>query len=151
MKSLPPLFVAVAFLATAFAACRGCEKKPSGTSIESKNQLLGRWEIREGFRDERPEAMFDGAWIEFSDSAMLSNLPLPDPNFVEVPIFYEVKKDILTQFPEGAAGVDLKILNLSDSSLTLDFVLRQTAFRLVFGRSNAAPSDSTAVDPVVGQ
>ncbi len=107
--------------------------------------LDGKWFIQKGARDGVESAAFDGAYIKFDGEKMITNLPIPDPNFTEVPMGFSIKKDILTQKPEGVEGVDIKISALTDTSLILDFELRKLPFHLVFGKSEMVDSIPVAV------
>ena len=111
-----------------------------------QNKLIGHWQIREGLRGGKPSAAFDGAYFEFSaDEKMTTNLPLPDPNFVEIACPFSLKKDIIFQKPNGAEGVDMKIIELTDSSLAVDFKMREVDFHLVFQKGEAVVKDSIPV------
>lgn len=97
-----------------------------------KEQLSGHWELVEGLRDGQPSASFEGAWFEFSDSSMKTNLPIPNPNFSEIETGFALTKDLLLQKPKGVEGIDMKIVSLTDSLLELHFNLRDVPFKLRF-------------------
>ncbi len=124
--ALPPLL-----LLLAMAACR------DEPQIDPQ-KLDGKWFILSGTREGIESDAFDGAYIEFNGEKMVTNLPIPDPNFTEIPMGFSIKKDVLTQKPEGVEGVDLKITTLTDSLLVLDFELRKLPFHLVFGKTVSA-------------
>ncbi len=122
-----------AILLLAVAAC-GDEPRINPKLLE------GRWFIQSGTRDGVESPAFDGAYLFFQGKRMKSNLPLPDPNFTEVPMDFSIKNDVLTQKPEGVEGLDLTITMLTDSLLVLDFELRKTFFHLEFGRQDLRDS-----------
>lgn len=112
-----------------FLLLAACEDDPK---TFQKELLFGHWEIIEGKRDGQPSGSFEGAWFEFSDSSMKTNLPIPNPNFSEMETGFEVKKDLLLQKPNGVEGIDMKLVALTDSSLELHFKLRDVPFELRF-------------------
>lgn len=125
MNKLPPtcFFLLILWL---LAACEDDKK------AFQKEQLSGHWELVEGIRDGQTSNSFEGAWFEFSDSSMKTNLPIPNPNFSEIETGYDLKKDLLLQKPKGVEGIDMKIISLSDSLLELHFKLRDVPFELRF-------------------
>lgn len=134
MNKLPPacFFLLISWL---FVACNDDKK------AFQKEQLSGHWELVEGLRDGQPSASFEGAWFEFSDSSMKTNLPIPNPSFSEIETGYDLKKDILLQKPAGMEGLDMTIVNLSDSLLELHFKLRDVPFELRF-KKGVFPKDT---------
>ena len=125
MNKLPPNCCFFLFFLL-LAACEDDKK------AFQKEQLLGHWEIVEGKRDGEVSSSFEGAWFEFSDSSMKTNLPIPNPNFSEIETGFDLKKDLLLQKPKGAEGIDMKVVTLSDSLLEVHFLLRDVPFELVF-------------------
>jgi hypothetical protein len=118
----------------------GCEPE---SSIDG-TKLLGKWFIQNGLRNGIESEAFEGAWLTFESENMVTNLPIPDANFTEIPSKFLLKNDLIIQKPEGVEGVEMKVTGLTDSLLTLDFELRKTAFHLVFGK-NAVIKDTLPV------
>lgn len=95
--------------------------------------------------------MFEGAYMRFEDGKMTTNLPIPGPGFEDVPTPYELKDDILAQLPTGTEGVEMKVVELTDSLLALELELRNTAFKFVFARPGQMPNDSVPLAVPIGQ
>jgi hypothetical protein len=121
----------------------GCEPE---TTIDG-TKLSGKWFIQNGLRNGVESEAFEGAYLSFEGEKMVTNLPIPDPNFTEIPSKFCLKKDLIIQKPEGVEGVEMKVTGLTDSLLTLDFDLRKTAFHLVFGKNALVKDTLPAVVP----
>lgn len=95
-----------------------------------QEDLLGRWELREGFRNEQKSEDLSGLFFEFfGDGKMLTNM---SGSTAEAK--YELKKQTLLQ-RSGEMDADYQIATLNDTSLVLITTLRDINFRFVLGRS----------------
>lgn len=103
-----------------------CKNEPK---IEQED-LLGRWELREGFRNEQKSEDLSGLFFEFfGDGKMLTNM---SGSTAEAQ--YELKKQTLLQ-RGGDMDADYQISTLNDTSLVLVTTLRDINFRFVLGKS----------------
>ncbi len=103
-----------------------CKNEPKVKQAD----LLGRWELREGFRNEQKSENLDGLFFEFfGDGKMITNM-----SGATTEAQYELKKQMLLQ-RGGEMDADYQIEALNDTSLTLIATLREINFRFVMGKS----------------
>ena len=96
----------------------------------NKDDLLGRWEIREAYRNEKKSEDLMGLFFEFfGDGKMLTNI-----SGATTESLYELKKQTLMQ-RGGDMDADYEITSLNDTSLVLVTTLREYNFRFVLGKS----------------
>lgn len=123
MKRLIASTLLLSLVSISFNACKNEPK------IEQED-LLGRWELQEGFRNEQKSEDLAGLFFEFfGDGKMLTNM-----SGITAEAQYELKKQTLLQ-RGGDMDADYQITILNDSSLVLMTTLRDVNFRFVLGKS----------------
>ena len=104
----------------------------SSCNDETKNNslaLIGRWEIVQGFRNQRPTATLGGTYFQFGeDGKMQTNLPIGP----EEPMEYTVSRNEIRQ--KSTPPLKYIIRSLSDSMLILNMELRGMQFEMHFQR-----------------
>ena len=124
--SMKRLIASTLFLSLVSIGIYACKNEPK---IEQAD-LLGRWELREGFRNEQKSEDLAGLFFEFfGDGKMITNM---SGSTAEAQ--YELKKQMLLQ-RGGEMDADYQIETLNDTSLTLIATLREINFRFVLGKS----------------
>ena len=124
MQRLIESILLISLVSISFNACKNEPK------IEQED-LLGRWELQEGFRNEQKSEDLAGLFFEFfGDGKMLTNM-----SGVTAEAQYELKKQTLLQ-RGGDMDADYQITTLDDSSLVLMTTLREVNFRFVLGKSS---------------
>lgn len=112
----------------------------SSCNDETKNNslaLIGRWEIVQGFRNQRPTATLGGTYFQFSeDGKMQTNLPIGP----EEPMEYSVSRNEIRQ--KSTPPIKYTIQSLSDSMLILNMELRGMQFEMHFLRASE-PAEGT--------
>ena len=94
--------------------------------------VLGRWEIKEAYRNGRPTESLDDLFFEFkAEEKMATNLPVTE---VPMEARYEVKKGKIEQ-AQGEITLVYQIESLTDSSMALITNFKGFDFRFVLGRS----------------
>ena len=99
---------------------------------ETKNQLLGKWELQTAERAGKSTGSLRGLYFEFGEDGSLKT------NILTVPEegTYELKEDIIEQ-RNTQVSIDYKLEELGDSTLTLSTNLRNTDFKFVLARAVA--------------
>lgn len=93
--------------------------------VFQKDNILGRWEIKEATRNGKPTESLDQLFFEFfADGTMTTNL-----SGTRESANYEIEEDQIFQ-RESQFDVDYTIRNLSDSTLDLTTQLRDYFFKL---------------------
>jgi hypothetical protein len=120
MKYLGTLFCITAL----FIAASSCKKDTDPTA----EQILGRWELQEGFRNGRPTESLSDLFFEFrTEGQMSTNLPITD---IPSNATYVAKKGKIEQ-QQGDMELEYQIEQLNDSVLILTTKLRNFDFRFV--------------------
>lgn len=120
MKYLGTLLCAIALA----AAAASCKKEPDPTT----DQLQGRWELQEGFRNGRPTESLTDLYFEFGqEGKMVTNLPVTD---VPTEASFTARKGKIEQ-QQGDVKLEYQIEQLDDSLLVLATKLRNYDFRFV--------------------
>jgi hypothetical protein len=89
----------------------------------NRQKLIGNWELSAGLRNGKETESLSGTVFSFSlDNKMETNLPVG----IESPADYEVSDKEITQ--KGRSEIKYKIIELSDSTLTLGLEMRGTEF-----------------------
>jgi hypothetical protein len=89
----------------------------------NRQKLLGNWEIVTGKRNGKETESLSGTTFSFhSDNKMETNLPVG----IESPADYVVSDKEITQ--KGRSEIKYKIIELSDSTLTIGLEMRGTEF-----------------------
>ena len=108
---------------------------------EAKNNsvaLIGRWEIVQGYRNQKPTETLAGTYFQFGDDGkMQTNLPIGP----EEPMDYSVGKQEIRQ--KSVPPMKYSIQNISDTSLVLGFQLRGMQFEMHFRRAIQVDPDSS--------
>ena len=103
-----------------------CKNEPK----VDQDDLLGRWEVREAYRNEKKSEDLAGLFFEFfGDGKMLTNMSGSTTESQ-----YVLKKQTLEQ-RGGEMDADYQIASLNDTSLVLITSLRDYNFRFVLGKS----------------
>ena len=109
-----------------------CEDETKNNSLA----LVGRWQIVEGFRNQKPTQTLAGTYFQFGDDGkMQTNLPIGP----EEPMDYQVSGNEIRQ--KSVPPIKYMIQNINDSALVLSLELRGMQFVLHLQRS-APASDS---------
>jgi hypothetical protein len=96
----------------------------------AQSDLLGRWEIKEAYRNEKNAEDMQGLFFEFfGDGKMLTNM---SSSTAEAQ--FELKKQTILQ-RGGEMDADYQIASLTDTSMVLVTVLRDYNFRFVLKKS----------------
>ncbi|MCC6725577.1 MAG: hypothetical protein IT258_13805 [Saprospiraceae bacterium] len=106
-----------------------------------KKDLIGRWELTKGFRNNKETETLTGTYYEFTDDKMSTNLtPSLDPSFD-----YSFEDNIIEQ--KGESVFVYKVDTLTADLLTLSTVINNFPFRLelkkVVPSNEPAASDTT--------
>ncbi|MFZ4427064.1 MAG: hypothetical protein ACOYOO_07895 [Saprospiraceae bacterium] len=121
-------FNATLLLAVLLASAVSCKKEPDARA----EMLLGRWVIREGFRNGQATESLSELFFEFGkDGRMSTNLPLPE---LSAKATYVLGKDKIVQ-RQGEAEVEYVIKTLSDSLLIVTTRMRNYDFRFVLKKN----------------
>lgn len=117
-------FKATLLLAILVVSATSCKKEPDGRA----QMLLGRWVIREGFRNGQATESLSELFFEFEkEGRMATNLPLPE---LSAKATYALDNDKIVQ-RQGEAEVEYEIETLSDSLLIITTRMRNYDFRFV--------------------
>jgi len=96
--------------------------------------LIGRWEIVQGFRNQRQTETLSGTYFRFGDDGkMITNLPIGPEEAMD----YTVSHNEIRQ--KSTPPIKYIIQSLSDSTLVLDLELRGMQFEMHFQRAEASP------------
>ena len=124
--SMKRLITSTLLLSLVSFSISSCKNEPK----IDKDDLLGRWEIREAYRNEKKSEDLMGLFFEFfGDGKMLTNI-----SGATTESLYELKKQTLMQ-RGGDMDADYEITSLNDTSLVLVTTLREYNFRFVLGKS----------------
>ena len=94
--------------------------------------ILGRWELNQAFRNERPTESLDNLYMEFLSSGQLkTNLMGTDDTFE-----YKYLKGEIIQNSPNFEPLIYKIEAISDSNLILTTSLKNFKFRFVMTKSS---------------
>lgn len=119
-------------LALFFSACEDETDK-------NRAAILGRWEVRKAFRNQKETGSLAGAYFQFGpDGKMQTNIVES-----EEPADYTVSNHEIEQ--KGAQTVRYLIQEVSDSTLALAMTLRGVDFELQLARASVA-TESTPGD-----
>jgi hypothetical protein len=117
MKRIHDIALTLFYLTLLMFAC-------NGTPVISPEQLAGRWDIKEAFRNERPTESMEALFFEFKPNGrMVTNLIGAD-----VEAAYELKRDKILQ-RKSDMEADYLIEGFTDTTLTLSTTLRDYKFR----------------------
>ena len=120
------LITSTLFLSLFSLGLNSCANEPK---IE-QTDLLGRWEIKEAYRNEQSAEDMQGLFFEFfGDGKMLTNMSSSTSEAQ-----FELKKQTILQ-RGGEMDADYEIASLSDTSMVLVTVLRDYNFRFVLKKS----------------
>lgn len=98
--------------------------------------LIGRWELVQGFRNQRATETLNGTYFHFSDDGkMQTNLPIGP----EEPMDYSVNNNEIRQ--KSTPPIKYVIQSLSDSTLVLNLELRGMQFEMHFRRAVKAAEE----------
>ncbi len=131
------LFIA-GFCCTAicFFACIDASKPPLPS-------IVGRWELAQGLRAQKPTELLSGVYFQFgADGLMTTNLPA----VAETAVPYEIKKNDILQ--KSQPPIVYHVVSASDSTLVLAMEMRGVQFDLKL-RKAAVTSDSIPANPPI--
>ena len=126
MKILNVLPILLALVTIQIWSCAGAAEEEQKT----KNLLHGRWELKEGFRNNRPTESVTGTFFEFSDEdQMIYNLG----GSREVVTYVLDGKNIT---PEGSRlNTSFIIEELTEQQLTLSMNMRNVPFKFILAKA----------------
>lgn len=128
MRRLHILLLVQGFILLLFA----CE----GESDLYKKIEIGRWELTEATRSNKPTETLGGTFMVFAeDGKMETNLPIGG----DAPTPYEVVKNEIRQ--QSPMTIKYVILECSDSTLSLALELRGIPFQMKFKKSTGTTQD----------
>ncbi len=128
-----PLLSALLLLQTA------CQDDTGSTSFE-KNQLLGRWEIAEAYRNGKKTETLTGTFYEFGeDGNMRTNL---NPAAMEESYPFEFDGQKIQQ--KGGVKTEFAVEELTDSTLIMKMTISKFPFRLMLNK--VVEQDSSTSD-----
>ena len=94
------------------------------------SDLVGRWDIREAYRDGKPTDTMVGMYFEFSEDGQLkTNMTGADEAYS-----FELSGEEIRQ-REGTIETDYKIESLLESELTITTTLQGKHFRMVLDQA----------------
>lgn len=103
-------------------ALAACQSDSKDTNYEE--QILGRWEIKEALRGGRPTETLTGAFMEFLPKGrMISNI-----GGLQEESTYALEGNVISSHSQRLPA-DFTIQYVGDSSLVLQFVLREIPFQ----------------------
>lgn len=123
-KSVLPL--AAVFLLL-LSACQ--DEKPDAPSFDGE-QLVGRWEIAEAFRNGKKTETLTNTFYEFDDRGNMKTNLTPTATAEE----YRFNFDGTEIKQKGGAETTYKVESLSDSTLTMSMKIQKFPFRLVLAK-----------------
>lgn len=113
----------------------------SSCEDETRNNrqlLVGRWEIIQGFRNQRETQTLSGTYFQFgNDGMMQTNLPVGP----EEPMAYTLSATEIRQ--KSIPPINYQIQSLNDSSLILNMEMRGMQFEMRFRRATEINPDSS--------
>ena len=114
-----------------FSACQSDSKDTNYEEL-----ILGRWEVKEALRNGRPTETLTGAFMEFLPKGrMVSNIGgSPEESA------YSMEENVITSHSQRLPA-DFTIQYLGDSSLVLQFVLRDIPFQFTLSRVPEQPGE----------
>ena len=96
-----------------------------------ENQIIGRWELKEAQRDNRPAPYLEDTYFEFyEDQSLITNFNLTGSVDQGK---YEIKDNVLEQL-ESDLNLSYTIESINDSSLVLSTNLQNANFRLLLNK-----------------
>lgn len=122
----------VLFFAVLFFVTTSCNNDPNDENPKfEENQLVGRWEIVEAFRNGKKTETLTDTFYEFSkEGQMTTNLT---PTATEENFPYQFTGSEIKQ--EGGAETVFKVENLNDTSLTMSMMIMKFPFKLVLAKA----------------
>ena len=119
-------FMVLLGITAAFSACTSDDKEQ-----ELRDQLAGRWEISQAFRNERPTTSLENLYFDFYGTDSLRT-NLNNGRAEAMP--YEIKDQTIT--PVGSQlDAAYTIQELSDTSLILISTINRLPFRFLLRRA----------------
>lgn len=116
---LTTLFFSILFLL-------GCE----GDSLDNKDLLIGRWDIREAKRNGQATESLDQLYFEFfQDGNMKTNILGADEDAT-----YELKEKTIRQ-RDSQMPIDYTVETISDTSLIMSATINRFNFRFQLGKT----------------
>ena len=110
-----------------------CQSDSKDTNYEE--QILGRWEIKEALRNGRPTETLTGTFMEFFPKGrMLSNI-----GGLQEESAFSIDGNVISSQSQRLPA-DYTIQYAGDSTLVLQFVLREVPFQLSLAKVPALPA-----------
>ncbi len=115
------IFITLPILLLFFNCQTDTTKKPTTAEL-----LIGKWELAEAMRDNKPTTSLDGAYFIFDEAGMLAS------NFygTEVKSPYSLKNEDKVIYHDNQYKTDYNIQLLEENKLVLLFSVRNTKFNL---------------------
>lgn len=115
-----------------------CTSEGDATSF-TEDQLLGRWEITEAYRNGKKTETLTDTFYEFdSEGNMRTNL-----NPVAMPETYGYDFDGQKISQKGGTDTEFKVEELNDSTLTMSMQINEFPFRLKLHKVPAQDTSAT--------
>jgi hypothetical protein len=116
--------IILTFFSLALFLC-ACSSKP----VISSEQLAGRWDIKEAFRDEHPTKSMEALFFEFKPNGkMITNLI-----GANIEATYVLQNEKILQ-RKSEMEADYSIESFTDTTLTIFTTLRDHKFRFLLHR-----------------
>ncbi len=110
------------------------------TNEDTARLLIGRWQLREALRNDRPTESLAEMYMEFTADGKLRTNVAGTPEEGT----YELKGEQVLQ-RNISMSADYKIESIEDANLVLTTTLRGYAFRFSFTRANASTTETSEV------
>ena len=140
MKNVIPIFGVL------FLSLVSCENEPNndGPTFD-ENQIVGRWELVEAFRNGKKTEMLTDAFYEFEKDGNLSTNFPPSVNELSLTYAFDGQK-VETK---GAEELVFEVENLTDSTLTLSMVVQKFPFKLILERAVESEANESGEEGIL--
>jgi len=105
-----------------------CTEEPKKNE-PTKDSLIGKWELKEAFTNNKSTQRLEGAYLEFNEDGSMSTNILGS----EEKGSFEMKKNIVTQ--KTSREVKYQIEKVEPNDLTLEMDLASRKFQLVLTKA----------------
>lgn len=120
------------YLLIALLSLSAC-KNDTGNAAE---KVIGRWEILEATRNNRPTESLSELYFEFTaDGKLLTNIAGIDETLT-----YEIKKDKISQKGSSLGEVHYRIESIEENAMIISSELRSFSFRFSLQKVSAKES-----------
>lgn len=127
----------IVFFSALILCLSACKDEPGHAAVDQE-LLNGRWEIDEAWRNGKQTGTLAGAYYEFQNGTMRTNLT---PTLIEDEFPYDLSKNEIRQKSEPP--VVYTIQSLSDSMLVMTLSINTFPFRLQLKKAGPANGNAT--------